>query len=83
MPQEWRLGDVIMYSRKKDDNRDDVSEAKFIIASNELFFSQNGSTKTGPHGLPFEWTTVLWKVEDGPWSKELEENKENKEIKDE
>lgn len=80
MPKEWKLGDVILYSRKKDDGKDDVSEVRLIVASNELFFSQNGSTKTGPHGLPFEWTTTFWKVEDGPWSKELEENTENKEA---
>jgi len=80
MPRDWRLGDVILYSRKKDDGRDDVSEVRLIVASNELFFSQNGSTKTGPHGLPFEWVTTFWKVEKGPWSKELEENKENKET---
>lgn len=80
MPRDWKLGDTIMYYRKKDDKTWDTEGIRCIVASNELFFSQNGSTKTGPHGLPFEWTTVLWATKEasGNWAKEIEENKENK-----
>ena len=85
MPKTWRLGDAVLYSRKKDDENWDVLNRRCIVASNELFFSQQGSTKTGPHNFPFEWQTVLWGIDENgqlePWSNELEENKENKESK--
>lgn len=81
IPKDWKLGDTVLYSRKKDEESWDIHDKKCIVASNELFFSQEGSTKTGPHNLPFEWQTVLWGVDssDELWDEELEENKENKE----
>ena len=88
MPKDWRLGDAVLYSRKKDDENWDIRDRRCLVASNELFYSQEGSTKTGPHNLPFEWQTVLWGIDtllkdsqSEPWSKELEENTENKESK--
>jgi len=82
MPRDWKLGDTVLYARKTDDENIDII-TKCIVASNELFYSQEGSTKTGPHGRDFEWTTVLWGVDgkEEKWSKELEENTENKESK--
>lgn len=81
MPRDWRLGDTILYARKTDDENIDII-SKCIVASNELFYSQNGSTKVGPHGRDFEWTTILWGADgkEEEWSKELEENTENKEA---
>lgn len=81
MPKDWRLGDTILYGRKTDDENVDVI-SRCIVASNELFYSQQGSTQTGPHGRDFEWTTVLWGADgkEEKWSKEVEENEENKEA---
>lgn len=86
MPRRWKLGDIILYERNRNDDSDSAGEegegnvkpAKFLVVSNEMFFSQNGSSRRGPHRKIFEWTTILWSVEKKEnYSEELEKNTEN------
>lgn len=85
MPRKWKLGDVILYERKRDDDKtNDVPRTRVMVASNEIYFSQGGTlTSGGPHSFPFEWTTILWGVDKLPVNEELEKNKENKESNNE
>lgn len=85
MTRRWKLGDVIMYERNRNDdsnNAEGISEGnvkptRFLVASNEIFFSQNGASKRAPRGGLFEWTTVLWSVERETYNEELEDNPDN------
>ena len=76
MPTEWKLGDLVLYKRM-DTAEEGVGAIKCIVAANEMFYSQNGASQTGPHGYPFEWTTILWGLEKMPASEELQNNDEN------
>ena len=85
MPRKWKLGDTILYERRRNDDSDSggdsaegkVEPARFLVASNEMFFSQNGASKRGPHRKIFEWTTVLWSVDKETYNEELEDNPDN------
>lgn len=70
MPNEWKLGDVVRYKRV-DDAEKDIEPMKYIVARNELFYSQAGASEVGPHGYAFEWTTTLWGLEKLKVSEEL------------
>lgn len=72
MPRLWKLGDVVLYQRQTDEDKDET-QREMLVVSNEVFFSQNGASEVGPHGKRFEWTTVLWGIERGDWTKENEE----------
>lgn len=72
MPRQWKLGDVVLYTRKMDDETQEEPKT-CIVAANEIFFSQSGTTKNSPHGRSFEWTTVLWGIYKGEWTKENED----------
>lgn len=76
MPKDWKLGDIVTYSRNDRSNAegDKPQEMKCIVAENRFFFSQNGASKTGENGYPFEWTTVLWSLDKLPASEEPGEN---------
>lgn len=82
---EWRLGDCVKYRRAVEveggvEQKEDAPALTCIVASNELFFSQNDSSELGPHGEPFEWTTTLWAADKGEvdgWIQEPWMNSEN------
>ena len=77
MPRQWKLGDVISYQRQSNDDKEDQPK-RCIVVSNELFFSQSEASQLGPHGKPFEWTTILWGIDPGEWTQENEKNKNKK-----
>lgn len=64
----YKIGDLITYQRAS--QKTSYPFTKFIVASNEVFFSQNGASQVGPHGKQFEWTSTLLGIEPGKWSKE-------------
>lgn len=64
----YKIGDILTYSRAS--QKSSYPFTKFIVASNEVFFSQNGASRRGPHGKPFEWSSTLLGIEPGKWSEE-------------
>ena len=64
----YKIGDIITYKRAKRESS--YPFTKFIVASNEVFFSQNGASRRGPHGKPFEWSSKLLGIQPGNWSSE-------------
>ena len=68
MPK-YKIGDVLTYKRADNQNTK-YPFKKYIVASNEVFFSQNGSSERGPHGQQFEWTSKLLGLEKGKWSED-------------
>lgn len=68
----YKIGDIITYSRASQESK--YPFTKFLVASNEVFFSQNGASRLGPHGEQFEWSSKLLGIQPGKWSEEGEEN---------
>lgn len=62
----YKIGDIITYKRA--DQKISYPFTKFLVASNEVFFSQNGTSKRGPHGKQFEWSSKLLGIQTGEWS---------------
>ncbi len=65
---QYKIGDVLTYKRAN--QKVNYPFTKFIVASNEFYFSQNGASRRGPHGKQYEWTTGLLGIEPGKWSEE-------------
>ena len=66
----YKIGDVLTYITPEQVYP--YPFKKFLVLSNEIYISQNGSGEIGPHGLKFEWTTKLKGLDDGEWTKEIE-----------
>lgn len=64
----YKIGDILTYKRAN--QKSSYPFTKFLVASNEVFFSQNGASTRGPHGKPFEWSSKLLGIEEGKWSEE-------------
>lgn len=69
----YKIGDVVTYNRAS--QQTSYPFTKFLVASNEVFWSQNGASRLGPHGKQFEWSSKLLGIQPGKWSEESEENK--------
>lgn len=65
----YRLGDLVKYENF-DKTKIKYPFNKYIVASNELFYSTEESNKVDEIGLKFSWNTKLIGVEDGDWSKD-------------
>ena len=61
-PKNWKLTDIVMYKRI-DENEASYPYRKYLVAGNEIFWSQDGAKEKGPHGYAFEWTITLWGIE--------------------
>ena len=68
----YKIGDVLTY--KSPEHVYSYPFKKFLVLSNEVFISQNGASESGPHGLNFEWITKLKGLDEGEWSKEIEDD---------
>lgn len=64
----YKIGDIITYSRASQKSK--YPFTKFLVASNEVFWSQNGASRLGPHGKQFEWNSKLLGIQPGEWSEE-------------
>ena len=64
----YKLGDVVIYKRASQEKN--IPWKNYLIISNELFFSADGNKEMDPHGFRFSWTSHLYGLEDGDWSKE-------------
>lgn len=62
----YKIGDILTYSRAN--QKTSYPFTKFIVASNEVWFSQNGASTLGPHGKLFEWSSKLLGIQPGKWS---------------
>lgn len=67
----YKIGDILVYKRA--DQKMSYPFTKFLVASNEVFFSQNGASRLGPHGKQFEWNSKLLGIQPGRWSEEKDE----------
>lgn len=70
----YKIGDVLTYKRADQKTSYPTNLTKYLVASNEIFFSQNGASTRGPHGKQFEWTSKLLGIKEGEWSKDEEDN---------
>jgi len=81
MPKDWKIGDVVTYKRidlnNASETEKDIKTVRCVVAANEFFFSQNGASRVGPNGNPFEWQSVLWGLDELDVSKELQNNENN------
>ena len=66
LPKNYSLGSIINYSVTDQDQKYPFN--KFVVAGNELFYSQNGASFFSPHKLRFEFITKLYGIDDGKWS---------------
>ena len=64
----YRLGDVVIYKRALQEKS--LPWKNYLIISNELFFSVDGNKIMDQNGFRFSWTSHLYGLEDGDWSKE-------------
>lgn len=67
LPKEYSLGSIVKYKVTDEDQEKPFN--KFVIAGNELFYSQNGASYYSPHGFRFEFITKLYGIDEGDWSK--------------
>lgn len=67
----YKLGDVVLYSRASQEKS--IPWERYLIASNELFFSADANRKMDENGLRFSWTSYLYGLDEGTWSKDPEE----------
>lgn len=58
----YKLGDILMYKREEQES--ELPFKLFLVRSNELFMSIEGSDTTGPDGEMFSWTSLLSGVEE-------------------
>jgi len=81
MPKDWKIGDVVVYKRidlnNASETEKDIKTLRCVVAANEFFFSQNGASRVGPNGYPFEWQAVLWGLDEFDVTKELQNNTNN------
>lgn len=66
LPKDYSLGSIITYEVTDQDQKYPFN--KFVVAGNELFYSQNGASFFSPHKLRFEFITKLYGIDDGKWS---------------
>lgn len=71
---KYKIGDILTYTRAQQKQKSQYPFTKFLVASNEVFYSHNGASRKGPHGQQFEWCSKLLGIETGKWSEESEEN---------
>ena len=64
----YKLGDVVIYKRALQEKS--LPWKNYLITSNELFFSADGNKEMDQHGFRFSWTSNLYGLEDGDWSKD-------------
>ena len=64
----YKLGDVVLYERALQEKS--LPWKNYLITSNELFFSVDGNRIMDPNGFRFSWTSYLYGLEDGDWSKD-------------
>ena len=65
---EYRLGDTVEYMAAKD--KTTYPFHRFIVAANEIYYSTPDIEKRDDNNLNFSWTTTLFGVNDGEWSKD-------------
>lgn len=61
MPR-YRVGDIVIYRRDEQDSK--LPFTYFLVRSNELFISIEGSKEVDYNGLHFSWTSMLSGVQD-------------------
>ena len=66
LPKDYSLGSIVYYGNSDQDQEYPFS--RFVVAGNELFFSQRGASFKSPHGYRFEVITKLYGIDDGIWS---------------
>lgn len=69
----YKLGDVILYEKRDTNTKTRVPYKKYLVGSNEFFFAGQGSNKVDSNGFNLSWTTKLYGLEEGTWSKDIEE----------
>ena len=71
----YKLGDVITYSRASQE--ESIPWTKYLIASNEIFFTVESSRRRSKRGFRFEWTSKLIGLEEvGNINKEPEKEEQ-------
>lgn len=64
----YKLGDVVIYKRASQEKS--LPWKNYLITSNELFYSVDGNKKMDENGFRFSWTSHLYGLDEGIWSKE-------------
>ena len=64
----YKLGDVVIYKRALQERS--LPWKNYLITSNELFFSADGNMVMDENGFRFSWTSLLYGLDEGIWSKE-------------
>lgn len=66
----YELGEVVEYKRSDEDEK--IPWKKYLVRSNELFYSIDANNEMDENGLRFSWTSYLYGLEEGEWSKDPE-----------
>ena len=66
----YKLGDVVLYERALQEKS--LPWKNYLILSNELFYSVDANKEVDQHGLRFSWTSKLYGLDEGEWSKDPE-----------
>jgi hypothetical protein len=66
----YKLGDVVLYERALQEKS--LPWKNYLILSNELFYSTDANKEVDQHGLRFSWTSKLYGLDEGKWSKDPE-----------
>lgn len=64
MPQ-WKLGDVILYSRRWSADTPDPPFDTFLVKSNEVFYAADSTPYVDQNGLRFSWTSRFLGLKEG------------------
>lgn len=66
----YRLGDVVEIGNTKDDQK--LPFTKFLVASNELYYSLPENKDRDESGLKFSWTSEFFGLDKGKWNENEE-----------
>ena len=64
----YKLGDVVLYKRALQEKS--LPWKKYLVTSNELFFSTDANRVMDENGFRFSWTSKLYGLDEGKWSQE-------------
>ena len=66
----YKIGDVIEFRSPEQNTK--YPFVNFLVASNEVFFGSDTSTKLSPSGYQFEWISTIYGLDPGKWGEKKE-----------
>lgn len=73
IPSDYKLGDIVEFEESSSDiEKISNPYTKYLVKSNEFFYSSSDSKATDSDGWKLSWSTVIIGLIDGDWAKNTE-----------